>query len=359
MRMSRKTMLRGLLGGAATMAGVDALPRVGDHVLQAAGSRPIVLSWLESDDAASLASLQKHAGLITHLSPTWFSMRDDLSIAGTVDPLVVQFAARHGLALHPLIHNDGFDAGVAGRILATSQQRAAAAQRIAALVLQNNFAGINMDFEGIFGAYKEQYADLIERLAARLHPAGKWVTVDVVPHLSPSAAHPINAWAAPYDFVRLGRACDAVVLMAYEYTGPQQPGSISPLWWVNQVIAFARTRIPSAKLVVGLPSYGREWVKSGSTTTNGALTQVEAQQFLSWTGASVSRPAREATPRFSWQIGNATHIVHYDDRTSLTAKLQAVDSGLAGIAFWRLGQEAQYQWDAVSSWAAARSRTSA
>src|SRR5947199_1974477 len=110
MQISRKTMLRGMLGGAAVVAGVDALPPEGDHAIQAAGPRPIVLAWLESNDPASLASLQNHARLITHLSPTWFSMRDDLNITGTVDPLVVQFAARHGLALHPLIHNDSFDA---------------------------------------------------------------------------------------------------------------------------------------------------------------------------------------------------------------------------------------------------------
>lgn len=353
MRISRKTMLQGMLGGAAALAGADYLPQGTAPLARSAGTVPVVLAWLENSDPASLASLQQHASLITHLSPTWFSMRADLSIVGNADPLVVQFAARHGLPLHPLIHNDGYDAGVAQGILATPQQRAMAAQRIADLVLQHNFAGINMDFEGTFGADREQYADLIERLVARLRPAGKWVTVDVVPHVKPSAAHPINAWAAPYDYARLGAACDAVVLMAYDYS-VQQPGSISPLWWVRQVIAYARTVIPPQKLVVGYPSYGRQWIKNHGTTSMSGLSQTEAQQLLTWTSVPVSRPARDATPRFSWQSSDGTHIVHFDDRTSLAAKLQAVDAGLGGVAFWRLGLEEPYHWDVLGAWLRSR-----
>lgn len=349
MRISRKTMVQALLGGAAALAGTDQLP--GDLVRPArsAGLGPMVWAWLESSDPASLASLQKHAELITHLSPTWFSMRDDLSIVGNVDARVVQFATRYGMALHPLLHNDQYDAGVAHRILQTSAQRGTAAQHIADLVLQHGFDGINMDFEGPFGADVELYVDLIQRLASRLRPAGKWVTVDVVPHLGPTAPHPINAWSAPYDYVHLGTACDAVMLMAYDYS-VQQPGPISPLWWVQQVIAFARTKIASQKLVVGLPSYGRHWIKAHGTTSMTALTRADAQQWLAWTGAAVMRPAPDATPRFSWQGPDGTHIVHYEDPTSLAAKLQLVDASLGGVAFWRLGEEYPHQWDVLNAW---------
>jgi spore germination protein YaaH len=349
MRISRKTMLQGMVGGAAALAGTGEIPAGVVRSASAASTRPVVLCWLESGDPASLASLQKHAPLITHLSPTWFSMQGDLSIAGSADPLVVQFAARHGLALTPLIRNDQFDAGVAHRILATAQRRVAAAQRISDLVLQHDFAGINLDFEGPFGADREPYADLVRRLAGRLRPVGKLVTVDVVPRLDPSAPHAVTAWSAPFDYARLGAACDAVVLMAYDYS-VQQPGPISPLWWVRQVIAYARTQIAPAKLLIGFPSYGRQWVKSSGTTSMTALTQVEAQQLLAWTGARVLRPGRDATPRFSWQAGGAINYVHYDDRTSLAAKLQAVDSAIGGVAFWRLGKESAYQWDVLGDW---------
>jgi spore germination protein YaaH len=348
-KITRKTMLQGMAGGAAALAGTSRLPEGMTHAGHSAAARPTVLCWLESDEPASLASLQKHASLITHLSPTWFSMRDDLSIAGSPDPLVVQFAARQGLALHPLIHNDQFDPGVAHRILSTPQRRASAAQRIADLVIQHNFAGINMDFEGPFGADRERYADLIARLATRLRPAGKFLSVDVVPRLSPDAPHATTSWSAPYDYARLGAAADAIVLMAYDYS-VQNPGPISPLWWVRGVIAYARSQIPPAKLVIGFPSYGRHWITTTGPPSMTALSQVEAQQLLTWTGTLVTRPAKDATPRFSWRVGNAVHSVHYDDRTSLAAKLQAVDASIGGVAFWRLGKESTWQWELLSGW---------
>jgi spore germination protein len=143
------------------------------------------------------------------------------------------------------------------------------------------------------------------------------------------------------------------MLMAYDYS-VQQPGSISPLPWVQQVIAYARTQIPAAKLVVGFPSYGRHWVTVGGKTSMASVTQVEAQQLLAWTGAPLQRPANDATPRFSWRDGNASHIVHFDDQTSLAAKLHAVDAGLAGVAFWRLGKEAALQWKSLQNWVGGR-----
>jgi spore germination protein len=348
MRISRKAMLQGMVGGAAALTGAGQLPGI-VRPTHAAGTRPIVWSWLDSDDPASLASLQRHAPLLTHLSPSWFSMDADLSIVGRVDPLVSQFAARHGLLLCPLLRNAQFDAAVAHRILATPQHRATAAQRIAALVLQHDFAGINLDFEGPFGADREPYADLIARLASRLRPLGKWVTVDVVPRLSPTAPQALTAWSAPFDDGRLGVTCDAVVVMAYDYA-VQHPGPISPRWWVEQVIAYARTQIPPDKLVIGLPSYGRHWVSTGGTTAMTGVTQVEAQQLLRWSGAPLRRPARDATPRFSWQAGDSLHTVHYDDPTSLVVKLQTVETDLAGVAFWRLGSEVPGQWDILNQW---------
>ena len=282
-------------------------------------------------------------------------MGADLSIAGSADPLVVNFARRRGISLHPLIHNGGYDPDVARRILETPQRRATAAARIAALVLDHGFDGINMDFEGTFGTSRDQYSDLLERLVAHLKPSRKWVTVDVVPQLKPASSYPASSWAAPYDYRRLGAACDAVMLMAYEYS-VQRPGPISPLWWVRQVIQYARTQIHPGKLVLGFPFYGKHWRIAEGRTSVSSVTQVEALDLLAWSGAPLQRPARDATPRFSWWDAGVQHVVHFDDMQSLAAKLQQLDGQISGAAFWRLGKEDAGQWTVIGDWLNHRQR---
>ncbi len=151
----------------------------------------------------------------------------------------------------------------------------------------------------------------------------------------------------------LAAACNAVLLMAYDYS-VQAPGSISPLWWVQAALAHARTHIPASKLVVSLPFYGRHWTQIGGKIHMTALTQIEALDLLAWSGAQLLRPSRDATPRFSWTDAAEQHVVHYEDMESLTAKLQLADMHTGGAAFWRLGEEEAEQWDAIQNWLSTR-----
>jgi len=332
-----------VLGGAAALAGTEQFPGLVPQTSHASGARPLVFCWMHSGEPASLASLRQHASAITHLSPTWYSVREDLSIAGTLDQMVIDFARHHGLSLHPAIGNT-LTAASAQFILGSAGARARAAQNIAELVLKQDFDGINMDFEGNFGAYRDQYSDLMDELARHLRPAGKWVTVDVPPN------HPPSSWSAAYDYARLGQACDAVVLMAYDYS-VQKPGSVSPLWWDRQAVGYALKQIPPNKLVVGLPFFGRHWTEAdGKFSGTPPLTHKEALDLLAWSGATVYRPALDATPRFSWSDGGTKHIVHFEDMQSLAVKLQSLDSRIRGAAFWRLGLEDGEQWNAINSW---------
>ncbi len=350
-RITRRRMLQGVAGATMGLALTRELPgsTLVHDTAQAAPASAIVWAWLANTDPPSLASLQQHAGSITHLSPTWYSMRPDLSIAGEVDQMVVHFAASHNIALHPLISNHGFDPAVAEQILQTPQRRAAAAQRIASLVLSNNFAGINVDFEGTFGASRDQYSDFVERLVRLLRPAGKWVTVDVVATTKPVSDASSTSWAAPYDYARLGAAANAVMLMAYDYS-VQQPGPISPLWWVQESVHYARTLVPAQKLVVGLPFYGRHWIQTSSGITETGLSGTDALTLRSWSNARLLRPLPDATPRFSWRDGSQQHVVHFDDAVSLAAKLRVVGNAPAGVAFWRLGMDDVGHWPAIQTW---------
>lgn len=345
--ISRRRMLQAVAGIAGTLAAGSSL----EALEAAAPARKIVFPWFVEGDPAAMASFQQHAHLITHLSPTWYSMAPDTTIGGGPDWNVINLAQSAGISLHPLISNQGFLPEVATQILKTAKRRADAAARIAELVTYDGYDGINLDFEGTFGASRERYSDFVHRVAEKLHAAGKWVTVDVGAQTRPVSTYPRSSWVAPFDYKALGQSCDAVMIMAYAYS-VSQPGPVAPLWWVKATLAYARTQIPARKLVVGLPFYGMRWlIKGGRTVSYHSITEQQALSLLKQSRAKVQRPALDGSPHFSWHDRYGTHVVHYEDAGSLTAKLRAVRAaGAAGTAFWRLGQENAGQWSVISRW---------
>jgi spore germination protein len=347
-RMTRRTMLQRMLGAGVAIAGAEALVPLGDLAALAEESTRMIFAWLVPSDAASFASLQQHADVITHVSPTWYTMDGDLSITGQPDPAVAQVAQDQGILLVPLIRNQHFSPTVAHAILVSSQHRARAAEKIAALVLDKNYDGINIDFEGPFGASRDRYSDFLTRLGALLQAQGKLLTVDVVPQLKPASEYPNTSWAAPYDYAALGHLCDAVMVMCYSYSD-QKPGSLSPRWWLQEATTYASTQIPVENLVVGTAFYGRHWIVNGAQITHTDLKEAQALALLAQSGAKLERPTRDATPRFSWHDAKGEHIVHFEDAKSLGAKLKVVKAaGAAGASFWRLGQEEASQWTVIS-----------
>jgi spore germination protein YaaH len=336
------------VGAGATRLGVP----VADLTAPASASSsavPIsVITWLYPTDPASFVALQREAHLLSAVCPAWYTIDASLAISSRAQAAVLRFARARGLPVLPLIRTANFDPQVAQAILETPRQRAAVAAKIARLVLDHDYAGINIDFEGHFGAYRNQFSDFMARLATLLHPAGKQLSVDVVPQFAPLAQIPTTSGAAPFDYAALAESCDAVILMAYAHAD-RKPGSLAPLWWVRDATAFALTQVPPAKLVVGQSFYGRHWIVNGSQITHTDLTQAAAQALLAQTGATLQRSVADATPHFTWQDAQGQHIVHYEDAVSLAAKLRAVlAQGVAGLAFWRLGQEEPSQWPVIA-----------
>jgi spore germination protein len=345
--LSRQQLLRAGLGAGIMLASPRAMLAANLPEAPASARKRVVFAWLVPHDAASFASFQQHANVITHVSPTWYTMDKDQSITGQADPAVVAFARQRGIALVPLIKNKQFSPTVAHDILANSTRRAKAATNIADLVSANGYDGINIDFEGPFGESRARLSDFMTRLSALLRPRSKLLTVNVVPQLKPASQYSSTSWAAPYDYTVLGQVCDQVMVMCYAYSG-STPGSLSPLWWLQDATTYALGQVPALKLVVGMSFYGRHWITKDAKVTHTDLKQAQAVALLAQSGAKLERPARDMTPRFTWTDAAGDHVVHYEDAKSLAAKLAVVRAaGVAGATFWRLGQEEATQWKVI------------
>lgn len=107
----------------------------------------------------------------------------------------------------------------------------------------------------------------VEELADELHATDRTLTISIPPvwdvtivdgEVTASAGY----WV--YDHGAIAAHADAIRLMAYDYS-VAEPGPISPLPWVQNAVDGTSAVVPEEyhdKLVLGVPSYGSNWVVS-------------------------------------------------------------------------------------------------
>ena len=83
---------------------------------------------------------------------------------------------------------------------------------------------------------------------------------------SPATTVPIETasgyWV--YDHGAIAEVVDAIRIMAYDYS-VANAGPIAPVWWVADAVASISAVVPEEfhdKLVLGVASYGSNWVTS-------------------------------------------------------------------------------------------------
>ena len=91
----------------------------------------------------------------------------------------------------------------------------------------------------------------------KLHPLGYSVSTALAPK---TKADQVGLLYEAHDYPVHGALCDFVVLMTYEWgyaAGP--PWAIAPINEVRRVLDYAVTAIPRNKILMGMPTYGRDW----------------------------------------------------------------------------------------------------
>ena len=350
--MSLRPLLRAILA-LALAAGLLATPGAATDVAlasSATGQRKVSawLPWWDQD--RGYASFVNNADLYRAVSPFWYEMRSATEIApypGAGDVTIVNGIRSRGVQVVPTISND-FDGARISRMLATATLRSTHVRALTALVESGGFDGIDIDYENLPATDRDRFSAFVSELASSLRARGKLLSVTVHPKTSEP-----GPWSGPQaqDYAAIGAAADRVRVMAYDYHwATSEAGAIAPVWWVDQVAAFAATRIAPGKLELAMPLYGYDWVgRSGE-----GLTWQGAKARMQTSGATRRWSSADAAPWFTYQSNGATHEAWYEDAESVAAKLPIVSRyGLAGATFWRLGGEDPAVWTRIrSAWGA-------
>jgi len=333
---------------SARSAAATALAKARDRVLNAS---PLAMFYY-SDDSVGLASLQAHVEAMTLLAPQCYRLDREGTLHGQLPAGVLDVTRRAGLPVMPLVTNPGFDRLEVHVLMHNPKAQERAAKSLAQLAERDQFVGWQLDFEGLDPADKLAYTRFVGRVAARLHHDHRLLSVAVVPRFSdiyPDTIAPgfhTGEWGAAFDYRGLGRAADFLVLMAYDqHTPSTPPGPVAGYDWVKAALDYAVRCVPPAKLVLGIPLYGREWTETLHATTAHSLAHKDLKLLLADPASDRHWDELARTSWFQLREGETLRTAWFDDARSLREKLNLAQLyHLRGYAAWRLGMEDPEFW---------------
>ncbi len=238
-------------------------------------------------------------------------------------------------------------------LLGSPTARSRLVANLVSTVSSRGVDGVNLDIEPLVAGHEDDLVAFVRELRSALDASGpgKRITVDV---LGSTENYPHEQIVAP-------GAADAIFIMGYDYrtAGAATAGSISPLtgdrYDLTETVAAYTARVPAAKLILGIPYYGRAWstvsdalhAKTQSSATNGysatagyalavSLAEENGRRWDEteqgpWT--AYRKQACDTCPE-SWRQ------LYYDDVESLRLKYALADAnGLAGVGIWALGYD--------------------
>src|SRR3989344_1813703 len=158
------------------------------------------------------------------------------------------------------------------KILSNTKTSIALEDEIANLVKQNNFDGIDIDFEAKRHETINYFSTFLKGLYQRM--GNKWVYCTIEARMplesrySPGAVIPPDARDYANDYVEMNKYCDRVEIMAYDQgtidtrLNGIRPAPYAPtadIEWVEELATLASQNISKNKLIIGIPTYGYEY----------------------------------------------------------------------------------------------------
>jgi len=310
-----------------------------------------VAAWMPTDwdTAEARSSFEANLDILDEVSPIWYEMRSNgtlLVLGGARDETLIRLAHQADVLVLPCLTN-GFDPERTGYTLGNPERRSAFVRRILAEVEEYGYDGIDIDFEAVPAAERDEFTAFIRELAAGLHEKGRLLSVAIHARTGEKGGAP---GAQAQDWAALGQSVDRFRIMTYDYHWRGGgPGPIAPIYWVQEVIEYARTQVDPAKIELGVPFYGYDWVGGEGSGVRWSEIQalLEAHRprvnLMEW-----DERGEVAESWFTYRDRDGQHTVWFASRRSLEAKLELlVQYDLAGIAIWRLGGEDPAYWEAI------------
>jgi len=290
----------------------------------------------------SYSSLEQNIAHLNMVLPEWLFINPNADTLYTeIDKKAHDIMSRAGIKVLPLLTNnyDGIFRGEAvHRIINNPKKRARLIDDIVRVLLHNNFAGINIDFEELQESHNETLVNFQRELYQKLHAHGLLVSQDVSP------------FNEDYNFTELSRYNDYIFLMAYDqYSDGTAPGPICHQKWIEAAVDDAAKKIPAGKLVLCLAGFGYDWTtnKAGKAVSAKSVSYQQALALARTYESEIDFNNDSYNLNFSYNDDDdKDHQVYFTDAaTTFNALRFASEYGLSGVSLWFLGYEDSRMWD--------------
>lgn len=251
--------------------------------------------------------------------------------------LAREYQAAPVMLLSSVTESGNFDSQRAGRLFQDAELQNRVLANILAVMAQKGYVGLDVDFEYIPTGDSGAYLAFLENAAGQLHNNGYFLHVDLAPKTSGSQK---GLLYEAHDYEAIGAIADSVLLMTYEwgYTyGP--PMAVAPLNQVQRVAEYGASTIPPEKILMGLPSYGYDWIlpfERGVTRAT-AIGNEYAVEIAQRQGAPIQFDQLAQSPWFRYDRDSLSHVVWFEDVRSIEQKYNLMDElDFRGGGYWNL-----------------------
>ena len=271
-----------------------------------------------------------------------------------------------------------FNPSLTDPLIHTSEYRQAFIEKMAAYIEELSLDGINFDFENMNPAHKMDFTEFVKDCADAWRPLGCVISVDVTVK---SGAPDSTNWYQCYDHKSLGEVADYLAVMAYDqHSNHSVAGPVASLEWVDDKIKGILEDVPSNKILLGIPFYGRDFPSmmmdddpdalepTWSSGSRGVVTifkkhvdeMLDSDRFTNINNKEII--VKEWLVKNEWMENDEVHYlkfidqndmfheIWYDDEKSLALKADLVNKyHLAGVAVWQQSYGRDSFWEAVGS----------
>lgn len=251
--------------------------------------------------------------------------------------LAQSYGARPVLTLTPIDASGTFNNNLITALVHNPDAVARLTEALGVQITSRGFEGVDIDFEYILPGDRIAFADFVAAVRRSINALGFPVSVALAPKTSDDQKGVLYEGK---DYALLGEAADYVLLMTYEWGYTYSvPMAVAPVDKVRRVVEYALTRIPAAKIDLGVPNYGYDWPLPyiSGTTRATSLGNLTARNRAVENGATIQFDETAQTPWYTYEKDGISHEVWFEDVRSYRAKFALVNEyGLRGIGFWQL-----------------------